>query len=299
MSQPPVTFLLTAYNQPDFIEASVASALAQTYSPLTIVISDDCSSDDTLARIERMVATYRGPHQVRINRNAKNIAIGHVRDLLPLVETEFVVLGHGDDLFMPDRVEKQLARMVEKDLAAVACNAIEIDAVGREKGPRFKSGEKPSLDEVLRVGRNPAQLGAILAWRMELFREFPEPDPPTRRIDQIVSFRALLKRGLELMPEPLVKWRNHGKNRSPNIQLQQAADRATEMRTQERKAWARIGHAHFMLNDLTWWLTNNPKDPRAAELEKGRQALIRRLLRESKEWSALRYQMAREKVAEH
>jgi glycosyltransferase involved in cell wall biosynthesis len=30
MSQPPVTFLLTAYNQPDFIGASVASALAQT-----------------------------------------------------------------------------------------------------------------------------------------------------------------------------------------------------------------------------------------------------------------------------
>lgn len=296
---PPVTFLLTAYNQTEFIEASVESALAQTYPALTIVISDDCSTDDTLPRIERLVAAYRGPHRVDVNRNPKNIAIGHVRDLLPRVKTEFVVLGHGDDVFMPDRVEKQIARMIERDLAAVACNAIEIDATGREKGLKFRPNEKPSLEEVLRVGRNPAQLGAILAWRMELFRDFPEPDPPTRRIDQIVSFRALLKRGLELTPEPLVKWRNHGKNRSPSVQLQNVADSAAELRSRERKAWARIGHAHFMLNDLIWWMANNPKDPRAADLEKNRQLLVRRLLKESKDWAALRYQMAREKVAEH
>jgi glycosyltransferase involved in cell wall biosynthesis len=294
-----VTFLLTAYNQPEFIGAAVSSALAQTYPNLTIIISDDCSTDDTFGRIEQTVAGYSGPHRVIVRRNTKNIAIGHVRDLLPLVQTEFVVLGHGDDLFMPDRVEKQIARMIEGDLAAVACNAIEIDGAGYEKGPKFRANDKPSLEEVFRVGRNPAQLGAILAWRMELFREFPEPDPPTRRIDQIVSFRALLKRGLEMMPEPLVKWRNHGKNRSPSVQLQNAADTATEMRSRERKAWARIGHAHFMLNDLNWWLSKNPNDPRAVELEKGRQILIRRLLKESRDWAALRYQMAREELAEH
>src|SRR5258708_7204477 len=104
----PVTFLLTAYNQARFVEASVRSALAQTYSPLTIIVSDDCSTDDTLAVIERTVAGYSGPHRVIVRQNPSNIAIGHVRDLLPLVETEFVVLGHGDDLFEPRRVELQI-----------------------------------------------------------------------------------------------------------------------------------------------------------------------------------------------
>src|SRR5689334_1437898 len=195
---PPVTFLLTAYNQPEFIEASVESALAQTCPALTIVISDDCSTDDTLSRIERLVAAYCGPHRVRINRNNKNIAIGHVRDLLPLVETEFVVLGHGDDIFMPDRVEKQVARMIEHDLAAVDCNDIETDENGREKGVKFGPTERASPEEVLRVGGSPGQVGALLAQRMELYRGFPEPDPPTRRVDQIFSFRRLLKRDREL-----------------------------------------------------------------------------------------------------
>jgi hypothetical protein len=61
-------------------------------------------------------------------------AIGHVRDLLPSVEREFVVLGHGGDLFMPDRVEKQLARMVEKDRAVGAISVLQVREATRLAG---------------------------------------------------------------------------------------------------------------------------------------------------------------------
>jgi glycosyltransferase involved in cell wall biosynthesis len=297
----PVTFLLTAYNQARFIEASVRSALAQTYPALTVIISDDCSTDDTFEVIGRAVAGYSGPHRVIVRRNETNIAIGHVRDLLPLVETEFVVLGHGDDLFEPDRVSGQVERMVKHNIAATACNATDIDEDGKILGSHFDPSNMPipSLAEVSFRGRNPAQLGAILAWRMELFREFPEPNPPTRRIDQIVSFRALLSRGVEMMPERLVRYRIHGKNRSPAIQLRNAVTDATRLQIEERKKWARIGHAHFMLNDLAWWMKTHSADPRTVDLNKAVQNLSRRLLRESSEWAALRYQMAREKITDH
>jgi glycosyltransferase involved in cell wall biosynthesis len=300
MNHAPVTFLLTAYNQAQFIEAAVSSALTQTYSPLTIIISDDCSTDDTFAVIGRAVAAYSGPHRVVVRKNEANIAIGHVRDLLPLVETEFVVLGHGDDVFEPRRVEMQIGRMIEKSLGATACNATIIDAQDRAGGLYFDPrSAQPSLEEVTRRGRNKAQLGAILAWRMELFHDFPPPDPPTRRIDQIVSFRALLMRGLEIMPEPLVRWRHHGGNRSPAIQLSSAMEEARKLQIAERKAWSRIGHVHFMLNDLVWWMKMHPADPRSVEFNKAIENLTRRLLQESKEWAALRYRMAREKAAEH
>lgn len=294
----PVTFLLTAYNQPQFVEAAVLSALAQTYSPLTIIISDDFSTDNTFEVIQRAVSGYSGPHRLVIRQNKPNIGIGHVRDLLPLVETEFVVLGHGDDLFEPQRVEKQISRLIEGDLAAVACNSHIIDQHGRQIRIQHNPAAMPeaSLDLVTRVGRNPAQLGAVLAWRMELFRDFPKPKPQTQYIDQIVSFRALLKRGLEMMPEPLVHWRHHDANRTPSIQMQNAADRAAELKIAERKAWARIAQAHFMINDLTWWIENFPTDPRSAELSKARQATLRRVLQESQEWAALRYLMVREKA---
>jgi glycosyltransferase involved in cell wall biosynthesis len=296
----PVTFLLTAYNQAGYTEAAVRSALAQTYSPLTIIISDDCSTDDTLGVIERTVAGYSGPHRVIVRQNRSNVGIGHVRDLLRLVETEFVVLGHCDDLFEPQRVEKQVARMIERDLAAVACNALIIDKDGNRI--RFlhdpESMPPASLDILARIGRNPAQLGAVLAWRMELLRDFPEPNPPPHDIDQIISFRAFLRRGLEMMPEALVRWRHHDANHTPSIQMRQAVDEATKLKVAERKAWIRIAHAHFMINDLTWWQKEFPDD-RKIEIADARNTIARRLLKESHAWADLRYRMAMAKIAEY
>ena len=48
-SRPLITFALMAYNQEQLIEEAVAGALAQTYSPLEIILSDDCSTDRTFS----------------------------------------------------------------------------------------------------------------------------------------------------------------------------------------------------------------------------------------------------------
>ena len=46
-NRPLITLGLIAYKQDRFIREAVASALAQTYSPLQIVLSDDASPDST------------------------------------------------------------------------------------------------------------------------------------------------------------------------------------------------------------------------------------------------------------
>ena len=52
MDKPLITFLLVSYNQEAYIREAIEGALAQTYSPLEIVISDDCSSDATFSLIK-------------------------------------------------------------------------------------------------------------------------------------------------------------------------------------------------------------------------------------------------------
>ncbi len=52
MSKPLVTFMLRTYNHERFIREAVRSALTQTYSPLQVVISDDCSQDRTFEIIQ-------------------------------------------------------------------------------------------------------------------------------------------------------------------------------------------------------------------------------------------------------
>ena len=57
--RPLVTFALFAYNQERYIREAVEGAFAQTYEPLEIILSDDCSTDRTFEIMQEMVANYR------------------------------------------------------------------------------------------------------------------------------------------------------------------------------------------------------------------------------------------------
>ncbi len=67
--RPLVTFYVITYNQARFVREAVESALAQTYSPIEILLSDDCSTDGTFEIIQETVKGYSGPHTVILNRN--------------------------------------------------------------------------------------------------------------------------------------------------------------------------------------------------------------------------------------
>src|ERR1700743_3003041 len=94
-----VSFCLFAYNQEAYIKEAVESALKQTYSPLEIIISDDCSPDATFQIIEDTVKTYNGPHKVILNRNIKNVGLGqHFSNVCGNMSTgNYIVVLGGDD----------------------------------------------------------------------------------------------------------------------------------------------------------------------------------------------------------
>ncbi len=62
--RPLLTFILLAYNQERYIAEAVEGALGQTYSPLEIILSDDCSGDRTFELMKEAADEYRGPHEV-------------------------------------------------------------------------------------------------------------------------------------------------------------------------------------------------------------------------------------------
>lgn len=52
---PLVSVCLIAYNQEKYVEKAIDSIFAQTYSPLEIILSDDCSTDNTLIIIKALL----------------------------------------------------------------------------------------------------------------------------------------------------------------------------------------------------------------------------------------------------
>lgn len=102
--RPLVTFALLAYNQELYIREAVKAAFAQDYSPLEIIISDDCSTDDTLQVINDLVSKYNGPHRVVARQTAQNRgSLRHVVEVAELASGALLVLAAGDDISKPER----------------------------------------------------------------------------------------------------------------------------------------------------------------------------------------------------
>ena len=175
-ADPPLaTMLVMAYQQEATIEEAIRGALAQTYSPLEIVISDDASADGTWAAIERAVAGYGGPHRLVLNRNAANLGIGaHINRMVSLSQGELLFIAAGDDISLPQRCERVVGAWLtagrRPDL--ISSNLLDLDEHGQTHAtitPTDLSGYRDAADW---LARPPHVIGAAQAWTRRVFDRF-------------------------------------------------------------------------------------------------------------------------------
>jgi glycosyltransferase involved in cell wall biosynthesis len=135
-SPPSVAICIPTYNQADFLERAVESALRQDYSgPTEIWIADDASTDGTAALVERL---QRAHPALRAIRQEVNVGIAaNVSALLRAPETELLVRLDSDDELMPAFLSRLVASMDgHPDAGYGHSGVIEIDAEGRRKSTR-------------------------------------------------------------------------------------------------------------------------------------------------------------------
>ncbi len=130
--RPLVTFALFAYNQEKYIREAVEGAFSQTYSPLEIILSDDCSSDRTFEIMQEMAAAYEGPHEIILRRNNKNLGLaGHLNEVLQACNGLIISWAAGDDISLPDRTEFLCQPIIDNhDVVSTHSPVIEIDTSG-------------------------------------------------------------------------------------------------------------------------------------------------------------------------
>lgn len=108
--RPLVTFALFAYNQEKYIAEAVEGALAQTYSPLEIIISDDCSTDGTWDLVTELIGQYKGGHKVIVRRNEYNLGVvEHINKVFEISSADWIIMAAGDDISSPMRAEKVIS----------------------------------------------------------------------------------------------------------------------------------------------------------------------------------------------
>lgn len=122
---PLVTIGITAFNARDSVGRAVASALAQDWRPLDIVVVDDASTDGTWD----LVLALAAPHpEIRAFRQNTNQGVGAARNrVVAEARGDFIAFFDDDDESAPDRVRRQHERIAQYEAqfargAPVACH---------------------------------------------------------------------------------------------------------------------------------------------------------------------------------
>lgn len=213
IEKPRVSFVVLTYNQERWVRDAVQSALAQTYKPLEVIVSDDCSVDGTFTVVEALVKKYSGPHRVIARRNGANMGLaGNLNEAWMACTGQLIVAGAGDDTFLAHRVERLVDRWLERrrkdDL--LCSHFEEIDEHGALTG--FVKKEVVFVpDRTARVDAwKCGATGACAAYSRVLFEKYGLVDSKVLSEDWVLSFRAWVGGGITVVEEPLVRHRRHG-----------------------------------------------------------------------------------------
>jgi len=109
-----VSIIMPSYNTGKYIGDSIRSVLAQTYTNWELIIVDDCSTDDT----DEVVAPYLQDPRIRYLKNERNSGAAISRNYaLREAKGKWIAFLDSDDLWVPEKLEKQLAFMKENGYA--------------------------------------------------------------------------------------------------------------------------------------------------------------------------------------
>jgi glycosyltransferase involved in cell wall biosynthesis len=208
--RPLISFVLLAYNQEKYISEAIEAAFSQTYSPLEIILSDDCSTDSTFAFMEEAAEAYTGPNKVVLNRNPVNLGIGgHVNRIAELAQGELIVAAAGDDVSLPSRVEKTFGAWFSDPSAYSLYFDVEYFGDGSDSSVEFS----PRLDlhDIQRMipHAGPDIVGASHAWHRSLFDLFGPIPEDVQFEDRVLPFRAALVGHIRYVNEKVVRYRQH------------------------------------------------------------------------------------------
>ena len=108
-----VSIIMPSYNTARYISDSINSVLSQTYNNWELIIVDDCSTDNTID----VVKSFKDSRIILL-QNEKNSGAALSRNYaLREAKGKWIAFLDSDDVWVPEKLEKQIAFMEENDYA--------------------------------------------------------------------------------------------------------------------------------------------------------------------------------------
>lgn len=125
-----VSIITPSYNCSKYIAQTIESVLAQTYQNWEMIIVDDCSKDNSIEIIESYT---KKDSRIKLYILEKNSGAAIARNkAIELANGRFIAFLDSDDLWLPNKLKKQINFMVDKNLALSYTAYKKIDENGIE-----------------------------------------------------------------------------------------------------------------------------------------------------------------------
>jgi glycosyltransferase involved in cell wall biosynthesis len=124
ISSPLVSVIALCYNQEDFLVETLDSIKAQTFKNLEFIIVDDCSSDQSVKKIESWIKANKV--NCLFIKNKENIGLVKTLNIaLKQCKGKYYSLIACDDVYLPNKLGNQVNKFenLDKDYAAIYSDA--------------------------------------------------------------------------------------------------------------------------------------------------------------------------------
>ena len=204
MANPLVSIILCTYNGERFLKEQLDSIINQTYANIEIIISDDCSTDNTKKIL------YEYVHLSNIHLYLKEINEGYIKNFqvaASLCNGTFIAFSDQDDIWMPNKIEI-LLNNIDNHLL-VYSDSLLVNEIGEPLNKK--------LSDISEMYSGKCTRGFILwnvVWghtmliKKELL-EYCLPIPKDIPHDIWMAFKATTLSGIKYVDEVLTHYRQH------------------------------------------------------------------------------------------
>lgn len=135
-----VSVIMPSYNTAEYITESIQSVLNQTYTNWELIIVDDCSTDNTDEVVSKI-----SDERIRYFKNEKNSGAAVSRNkALREARGQWIAFLDSDDLWMPEKLEKQINFMEKNSYSFSYTNYEEINVDGKKTNVKVTGPKKIS-----------------------------------------------------------------------------------------------------------------------------------------------------------
>ena len=211
---------MSAYNNSEFIRDAIDSILSQTYENIELIVSDDCSTDDT----REIIDSYTDRRIKRYHQEQNQGILRQENMLMNLADGYFIGKCDGDDIYEPTKIEKQVTAFENNPNLAVCWVGVNIIDENNNVIAKAKTNEPLTDQDIRNHIREKRGIPCPNVACMLFKREYVEKHGVYKQIyDQIGSWDIdLVLRLIEtgevvMVNEPLFSWRRHSTSFSRKV----------------------------------------------------------------------------------